>query len=407
MKRIDGNVIGVTGLLAWATISASNLLSLRAAGPAVLPFVSTLLAKALYALQALSARPLPLYGCYALAYALSALAFAWSFWSCTSNGTRRTDGNGPVSTGLLIGMQIVIAMLTDTQLTLIVAVELAYVLRPYRAAAWMALQMAAFSALQIARLTGMFGLGPLDLVGAIQEFAMSLTWMVLAFAVGYLAASERRSRIRLGALHADLRSTQHLMMDALRLSERASISRNLHDVLGHHLTALNLHLDLAARQAGDRSTESLRVSQQLAKDLLREVRAVVSLDHERRVLDLRAALQVLADAIPSPRVTLHYDENVAIRRPENAHVVLRCVQEAVTNAIRHAGASLVEVRVHAEAGRLNLHVADDGAGIATLREGNGLRGMRERLQALHGTLELQHGPGRGFTLLASLPAGEL
>lgn len=407
MKRIDGNLIGATGLIAWAAISASNMLSLRAAGPAVLPFVSTLLAKSLFALQALSAHPLPLYVCYVLVYALSALAFAWSFWSCTSNATRRTDGNGPGFTGLLIGMQIVIAMLTDTQLMLIVAVELAYVLRPNRAAAWMGLQMAAFSALQIARLTGMLGLEPLDLVGAILEFAMSLTWMVLAFAVGYLAASERRSRIRLGALYADLSSTQHLMMDALRLSERASISRNLHDVLGHHLTALSLHLDLAARQADNRSTEPLRVSQQLAKDLLREVRAVVSHDHERRFLDLRAALQVLADAIPSPRVMLQYDENVVIQRPENAEVILRCVQEAVTNAIRHAGATLVEVRVHADAGKLNLHVTDDGAGIATLTEGNGLRGMRERLQALRGTLEFQHGPGRGFKLLASLPAGEV
>ena len=399
MKRIETNLIGVIGLLAWGAISVSNLVSLLAAGPRVFPFIPGLLAQAIGQLHL---SPVASFYLYLPAYALVALLFAWAYRTYTGNEVRgRRNG-----AALLPALQIAIALVTDTQLLVIVAIALAYVLPPRRALPWLAGQMAAYGALQGVRLTGTLGLQPLDLVAALLDAGMSLSWMALAFGIGYLAARERRSRIRLAGLHADLLSTQHLMMDTLRLSERASIARNLHDAIGHHLTALNLHLDLGLRQAGSSAPESLRIARGLAGELLREVRSVVSLDQQVRYLDLRAALQVLADAIPFPRVTLHYDETLAIGKPEHAHAILRCVQEGITNAIRHAGASLVEVHVRAQAGGVSVRIADDGAARAAIREGNGLRGMRERLQALRGTLEIHHRPGQGVDLQASLPAGE-
>lgn len=399
MKRIETNLIGIIGLLAWGAISVSNLVPLLAAGPRVFPFIPSLLAEAIGQLHLPAVAPFYL---YLLAYALAALLFACAYWSYAGHDPGRRHRGA----ALLPALQIAIALATDTQLLVIVAIALAYVLPPRRALPWLAAQMAAYCALQGARLTGTLGLQPLDLVAALLDVGMSLTWMALAFGIGYLAARERRSRIRLAGLHADLLSTQHLMMDALRLSERASIARNLHDAIGHHLAALNLHLDLGLRQAGAAAPESLGIARGLAGELLREVRSVVSLDQQARCLDLRAALQVLVDAIPSPRVTLHYDEALAIGQPEHAHAILRCVQEGITNAIRHAGASRVEVHVCAQAGGVSVRIADDGAASTAIREGNGLRGMRERLHALRGTLDIHQHPGRGVDLRASLPAGE-
>ena len=399
MKRIDANLIGIIGLSAWGAIGVSNTVPLLAAGPRVLTFVPTVLARAICALFAPQSIPVTPFWCYLAASAVAAVVFAGAFWRCVGKDGRRAGAAGVV----LFALQIAIALLTDTQLLVIVAIGLAYTLAPRRAVAWLALEMAAYGVLQGMRLTGMLGPAPLDQVAAVLELLMGLAWIALAFGIGYLAARERRGRIRMASLHADLLSTQHLMMDALRLSERANIGRNLHDAIGHHLTALNLHLELGLRQDGERAQGTLRVARDLGKDLLREVRAVVDAEREARFLDLRAALQVLSDAIPAPRVTLHYDETIVIADPESAHAILRCVQEGITNAVRHAGASRIDVVVCAREDGLSVRVVDDGAGSRAFKEGNGLRGMRERIQALRGTLDIDDRPGSGFGLHAVLP----
>ena len=83
----------------------------------------------------------------------------------------------------------------------------------------------------------------------------------------------------------------------------------------------------------------------------------------------------------------------------------RIVQEAVTNALRHAGAGELAVSARLEAGSLRLEIADDGRGAADLVHGGvGLEGMRERVRLLGGSLEVRTAPGEGFALRAELPA---
>ena len=84
--------------------------------------------------------------------------------------------------------------------------------------------------------------------------------------------------------------------------------------------------------------------------------------------------------------------------PERAHVLLRCTQEIITNAVRHAQAQTCGCVTAGTATPIRLQARDDGRGAENAGAGNGLRGMRERLAAYGGELEIESAPGQGFTL---------
>jgi signal transduction histidine kinase len=139
--------------------------------------------------------------------------------------------------------------------------------------------------------------------------------------------------------------------------------------------------------------------------LLTDVRDVVGALREERALDLRRALEDLASAAPEPRVHLACPTDLEVSDPLRAHTLFRCAQEAITNAVRHAQAKNVWIELSREAdGGLQLHARDDGRGAAAVEPGNGLRGMRERLEEAGGSLEIAAAPGAGFALRAALPA---
>ncbi|KQV55391.1 MULTISPECIES: sensor histidine kinase [unclassified Duganella] len=227
--------------------------------------------------------------------------------------------------------------------------------------------------------------------------------VLLTFALGWLASSERRSRQALAAKHAELLATQVLLADTIRESERMRIARDLHDSTGHHLTALKLHLDLARRKAGERADASLLTAHELARELLAQVRAVVAAERQAVGVDLRLALQRLCAGIPQPAVTLRVAEAMQAPAPAVAHAIFCCVQEALSNAVRHAHAANLVIEIVQRDGQLHAAIEDDGAGRGTAQEGNGLRGMRERLALLGGVLHAADLPQRGFGLRITLP----
>jgi signal transduction histidine kinase len=189
----------------------------------------------------------------------------------------------------------------------------------------------------------------------------------------------------------------------VRDSERLRIARDLHDSVGHHLTALKLHLDLAVRQSSEPVPASLRTSSELAGALLAEVRTVVSAERGARRIDLRHALATLCAGIPTPRIALLMDDSFAIASPALAHALFRCAQEAISNAVRHAGAATMTIEIARHGDELTMRVADDGRGSRKAGEGNGLRGMRERLALLGGHLQAGDRQPRGYAIQVTLP----
>jgi signal transduction histidine kinase len=93
----------------------------------------------------------------------------------------------------------------------------------------------------------------------------------------------------------------------------------------------------------------------------------------------------------------------AIEDPADAEVVLRCAQEIVTNAVRHAGAENVWLDVARNPSGIEIRARDDGRGAAHVRSGNGLSGMRERFEQRGGAVSFSTAPGHGFSVAATLP----
>ena len=176
--------------------------------------------------------------------------------------------------------------------------------------------------------------------------------------------------------------------------------------MGHHLTALNLHLELALRQTEGKAGKSLQTSRQLADDLLESVRTLVGAERRDQPVNLREALQRLCSGIPAPEIVLNVDEGLEIDPPPAAHALFCCVQEAITNTVRHAGASVMTIDIRRVDDRVVVAISDNGRGSLGSAEGNGLRGMRERLAQQGGGLNAGNLPGRGFGLDMWLaPAG--
>jgi signal transduction histidine kinase len=169
---------------------------------------------------------------------------------------------------------------------------------------------------------------------------------------------------------------------------------------------LSLNLEVAGHLTEGQAQEHVRQAHVLAKLLLTDVREAVSTMRQSGAIDLAATLRPLAEGVPSLAVELDIPELLEIDDPERAHVLLRCAQEIITNTARHArGARRLSLQVGRRDGLLRLSSRDDGAGAdpAALSPGNGLRGMRERLAQLGGSVEIQTSPGKGFAITVMLP----
>jgi signal transduction histidine kinase len=188
-----------------------------------------------------------------------------------------------------------------------------------------------------------------------------------------------------------------------RSEERLRIARELHDALGHHLTAMSLNLEIAAHQTTGEARDNVRAAQSLARLLLGDVRELANSMKQGRATDIAEGLARLAEIVPVPAVHVEVPDGLRITDPRSSHALLRCAQEFVTNSIRHAGARNIWIAVRAGTAGLELTARDDGAGARELRPGGGLSGMRERLEELGGSLVIDAG-GAGFSLRATVPA---
>jgi len=220
----------------------------------------------------------------------------------------------------------------------------------------------------------------------------------------YAERSERRGDA-LVDLNAALRATQRLLEESTRSDERLRLSRDLHDVAGHKLTALKLQLRALHRDRALAGNPTVEASLKLADELLADIRAVVGELRRHDGVALGEALRALVAPLPGVRIELIGADDARAATVAQAQALLRVAQEGLTNAIRHGRAGHIVLRVEESATGLLLAVEDDGAGILPLSEGNGLRGMRERLAELGGELRLDARPPRGLALRARLPVG--
>lgn len=227
-----------------------------------------------------------------------------------------------------------------------------------------------------------------------QAFAGLTVWF------GFKAGE---ARDELAATHADLLATRTLLAESARDGERLRLSRELHDVAGHKLTALKLNLAALVRDPRFAAEAQVALCARLADELLADIRGVVQQMRADEGLELAPAISALASPFPRPRLHLQIDDDARVGSLVQAEALLRTVQEGLTNAARHSQAGNLWVVLRREAGGLRLDIRDDGRGRGELKPGNGLGGMRERLEAAGGGLHVRRTDTGGVHLQAWLP----
>jgi signal transduction histidine kinase len=275
-----------------------------------------------------------------------------------------------------------------------VASQAALVLTPLQATTWILAQTTVL---------GYFVCQAYSMDNGIAVLIALLGFQSFAAVAVYVARHEAEALQALACANAELRSTRTLLAEASRVNERTRIARELHDVLGHDLTALGLQLEIATHVASDKVPEHVAKARDVNARLLRNVRDVVGKMRTTEGTDLREALRTLVEDLPGLTVHLSLPDALYVDDPARAHCVLRCVQEIVTNTLRHARARNLWITIEPRADGLTVDARDDGCGAAVLTAGQGLSGMRSRLEELGGFLHVA--PAPSFAVTAQLPLG--
>lgn len=224
------------------------------------------------------------------------------------------------------------------------------------------------------------------------------------FVTSLVARQQAQAREEQRRLNAELRATRALLAESARVNERTRISRELHDLLGHHLTALSLNLEVAGHLVEGKAQEHVNQAHTLARLLLSDVREAVSRLRDDEAIDMAATLLPLAENVPGLEIEMQMPSPFLLDDPERAHVLLRCTQEIITNAVRHAHAQHLRLRYAIDGRHVQVQARDDGRGTdGSPSPGNGLRGIRERLAAYGGQVDIVTAAGQGYALDIRLP----
>ena len=240
---------------------------------------------------------------------------------------------------------------------------------------------------------GVAGVGAAVLVplslGAFEEnwFFVPIVLMV-GISTGVIRVLEQR-----GATH------RQMVAELALIAERERVARDVHDVLGHSLTVVTVKAELAQRLVESdpaRAKAELAQIQSLTREALAEIRATVAGLRVARLADeLDSAAAALADA----GVVAELPADPSVVDPRHRIVLAWVLREAATNVVRHSAARHCTVEI----GSSTLSVTDDGRGIDGRPDGNGLRGLRERVSGAGGRLSVGPGPaGRGTTVRVEL-----
>ncbi|MFI1989310.1 sensor histidine kinase [Actinoplanes sp. NPDC020271] len=284
--------------------------------------------------------------------------------------------------------------------------------------AWLTLSFALYhDVFKVSEMTGASGeLPPLPSL-IFTYYLQNIVFFGFTYLMGDAAWRAVYRRHRLEEQAEELRAAQEAAAGRAVLQERVRIARELHDVVAHHVSVMGIQAS-ACRRA-------------LEKDPVKAVTALTAVEQGARtaVEELRRMLGALratsAESEAAPGAGIDRIEEIAERARESglevhfgtygdpaplpdslSRAAFRIVQESVTNTLKHARASTLDIRVRYLAGELELDVADDGhGGTGASGSGMGLIGMRERVTVHDGTLEHGRRSGGGYRVRARLPYG--
>ncbi|WP_445638192.1 histidine kinase [Nostoc sp. DSM 114161] len=256
-------------------------------------------------------------------------------------------------------------------------------------------------------------------MGQQQRFWMHQLAEMLMFALGLflvlqlvnILLVEQKTRKQLTVAHEQLQQYALQIEDLAAVQERNRIAREIHDSLGHALTALNVQIQTAIRlwsvnpvSAESFLTQAQRLGEMAMKEVRQSVRALREDLPDRPLEDAIASLvedfRQGTGLSPSTKINL----GVIVPLPV-VRTVYRIVQEALTNICKYAQATEVKIEIVSSNDTINLRIEDNGKGFDLNDKitGFGIQGMRERVAALEGYFHLETQPGCGCRITVELP----
>ncbi|WP_237047689.1 sensor histidine kinase [Lentzea guizhouensis] len=261
--------------------------------------------------------------------------------------------------------------------------------------------------------------GPMDpvLARVLYGLEFNIFFFVFAYVVGEMAWTAARRQAQLEFQADELRRSQEQNVRGAIAAERMRIARDLHDVVAHHVSVMGIQAG-AARRVLDSdpvlARDALQTVEKTARTAISELRGLLGVLRADAESDFQAApglddLPELLETARSAGLEVSHGVYGDPREVPSAVAVsaYRVVQEALTNVVKHSGASHVDVRMRFLDSALELEVADDGRGRSTGESGFGLVGMRERVAVHGGTLEAGPRRSSGYLVRASLPTEEI
>jgi signal transduction histidine kinase len=358
-------------------------------------------------------------------WSIAIVAFAMVYWRLAhrqfSLSSKRLGG--------LLSLQFVIMVVAGDVLPKIFAMQLPLILPVKRAFGWLMAGWIAMAAMNFLVLSHLFHtLDASAFVRLSLDFAAGVALDITFFAFGILAARERKGRAelesahaRLDDIHAELLNAQLQLGERVRAAERMRIATRLHAAIDKMLAEQRVHLEGILPEKDATSFMSVNAARDMSSALLNEVNKLIEIAPHEPAIDLRKILDALCAGIPFPIVSLNFDESLGATTPATANTILRCVQEAITNTVRHAHARKLMISLSSEDTRILVRIYDDGIGVSASgnsarhdsaedepvssdkHPGNGLQGMLERAEALGGTFTYGNCAEGGFEICMSLP----
>lgn len=228
----------------------------------------------------------------------------------------------------------------------------------------------------------------------------SWAWGTTSFLTACIGTSNLVIALR-AAANKRLGLAQEQIEHLAKVAERERIARDMHDVLGHTLSVVVLKSELAGKLLGadmERARQEIGEVEQIARKALSEVREAI---RGYRADGIAAEIARARRALDTAGVRLEWEGKSVALAPAHESVLSLVLREGVTNILRHAGATRCRLELAADGGRTRMSLHDDGRG-GIGSEGNGLRGMRERIAALGGQIEIDSRHGTRLTV--DLPA---
>lgn len=212
------------------------------------------------------------------------------------------------------------------------------------------------------------------------------TFNILALFANFRLISERNAKRESEQWVRELKATQRLLTTTTKRDERRRIGRDLHDSLGHKLTALSLQREVANHVSEKEKIRHLQQAKEISNTLLHDVRATVNEFRNNKDFELGKALTQLTQGLPAIKVELAIRLDETLIGARQIDVIFRCVQEAMTNIIKHSNADECKIDLSTDNQFINLSIKDNGQSTRQVLPGNGLTGMMERVVEIDGEL---------------------